>query len=151
MPIKTLKTWFEEIIVTRKREELSNLLIKLMNNTKGDKTINLPTLNFPTQDGKLKPKIENQTDVKTAKSESENKRKPANTDAETRIVSFVTENTESTKEFVSTTYQIIPFSVSSNSTESNPTETLPEQKNTRYTYGDIIYVFFIVLYLNFYN
>ncbi|XP_011631463.1 uncharacterized protein LOC105423416 isoform X3 [Pogonomyrmex barbatus] len=130
LPIKTLKTWFEEIIVTRKREELSNLLIKLMNDTKGDRTINLPTVNFPTQDGKLKPKVENQTDAKATKSESENKRKSS--DAETRIVSFVTENTESTNEIVSRTYQIIPFSLSSNSSnESNPTEILTEQKNTR--------------------
>lgn len=102
-----------------------------MNNTKGDKTINLPTVNFPTQDGKLKPKVENQTDVKTAKSESENKRKSS--DGETRIVSIVTENTESSNEFVSRTYQIIPYSLSSNSSnENNPTEMLTEQKNTRY-------------------
>lgn len=115
-----------------------------MNNTKGDKTINLPTLNFPTQDGKLKPKVENQTDVKTAKSESENKRKPAS-DTETRIVSFVTENTESTKEFASTTYQIIPYPVSSNSTESNPTEMLPEQKNTRYIHNIHMYICFFIV------
>ncbi|XP_036141062.1 uncharacterized protein LOC105830930 isoform X2 [Monomorium pharaonis] len=131
LPIKILKTWFEEIVVTRKREELSNLLIKLMNTTKGDKIINLPTVNFPTQDGKLKPKVENQTDAKTAKSESENNKKKPASDAETRIVSIVTENTESPNEFVSRTYQIIPYSVSSNSTESNPTEMLTEQKNTR--------------------
>ncbi|XP_071581214.1 uncharacterized protein [Temnothorax nylanderi] len=131
LPIKTLKTWFEEIVVTRKREELSNLLIKLMNNTKGDKTINLPTVIFPTQDGKLKPKVENQTDAKTAKSESESKRK-STSEAETRIVSFVTENTESPNEFVGRTYQIIPYSLTSNSSnESNPTEVLTEQKNTR--------------------
>ncbi|TGZ49294.1 Sentrin-specific protease [Temnothorax longispinosus] len=131
LPIKTLKTWFEEIVVTRKREELSNLLIKLMNNTKGDKTINLPTVIFPTQDGKLKPKVENQTDAKTAKSEPESKRK-STSEAETRIVSFVTENTESPKEFVGKTYQIIPYSLTSNSSnESNPTEVLTEQKNTR--------------------
>jgi len=128
-----LKTWFEEIVVTRKREELSNLLIKLMSNTKGDKTINLPTVNFPTQDGKLKPKVENQIDVKTTKSESENnKRKSTSQESETRI--FVTENTDSTNEFgTSKTYQIIPYSLSSNSTESNSTEML-EQKNTRYTF-----------------
>ncbi|XP_025989146.1 uncharacterized protein LOC105193209 isoform X3 [Solenopsis invicta] len=133
LPIKTLKTWFEEIVVTRKREELSNLLIKLMNNTKGDRTINLPTVNFPTQDGKLKPKVESQTDGKTTKSESENNKRKSTSDTntETRIVSIVTENTESPNEFVGRTYQIIPYSVSSNSTESNPTEMLTEQKNTR--------------------
>lgn len=114
-----------------------------MNNTKGDKTINLPTVNFPTQDGKLKPKVENQTDGKTAKSESENKRK-STSDTETRIVSFVTENTESTNEFVGRTYQIIPFPLSSNtSNENNSTEILTEQKNTRYAQY-IFYSFVIV-------
>ncbi|CAL1674389.1 unnamed protein product [Lasius platythorax] len=133
LPIKTLKSWFEEIIVTRKREELSKLLIRLTNNTKGDKTISLPTVNFPTQDGKLKPKSETQTDVKPAKPEVENKRKPTNVETETRIVSFVAENTESSNEFVSSrTYQIIPFSLSSNSSDSNTTEmNLTEQKTTR--------------------
>ncbi|XP_029162560.1 sentrin-specific protease 7-like isoform X6 [Nylanderia fulva] len=132
LPIKTLKMWFEEIIVTRKREELSKLLIRLMNNTKGDKTISLPTVNFPTQDGKLKPKSETQTDAKAAKPEGENKRKSTNVEAETRIVSIVAENTESSNEFISNrTYQIIPC-LSSNSTESNTTEmNLTEQKTTR--------------------
>ncbi|XP_050444558.1 uncharacterized protein LOC126848050 isoform X3 [Cataglyphis hispanica] len=132
LPIKTLKSWFEEIIVTRKREELSKLLIKLMNNTKGDKTISLPTVNFPTQDGKLKPKSETQTDIKPTKPEMENKKKPTNLDAETRIVSFIGENTESSNEFVSSrTYQIIPYPLSSNS-ENNTTEiNVTEQKTTR--------------------
>lgn len=131
MPIKTLKTWFEEIVVTRKREELSQLLMKLMNNTKGDKTINLPTVNFPTQDGKLKPKSENNTDAKTAKPEAENKKKTStNVETETRIVSIVTENTEQNNEFVNT-YQFI--SISSNATENSSTEMLAEQKPTRYT------------------
>jgi len=145
LPIKTLKSWFEEIIVTRKREELSNLLIKLMNNTKGDKTISLPTVNFPTQDGKLKPKSETQTDVKAAKSEVENKKKPTNLDTETRIVSFMAENTESSNELVSSrTYQIIPYSLSSNSTESNTTEmNLTEQKITRYNTQYTFYSFVI--------
>ncbi|KAL6436026.1 hypothetical protein ACFW04_005678 [Cataglyphis niger] len=132
LPIKTLKSWFEEIIVTRKREELSKLLIKLMNNTKGDKTISLPTVNFPTQDGKLKPKSETQTDIKPTKPEMETKKKPTNLDAETRIVSFIGENTESSNEFVSSrTYQIIPYPLSSNS-ENNTTEiNVTEQKTTR--------------------
>ncbi|KAG5309849.1 SENP7 protease, partial [Acromyrmex insinuator] len=59
-PIKTLETWFEEIIIMRKREELSNLIIKLMNNTKGNKPINLPTITLPTQNGKLKRDVKNQ-------------------------------------------------------------------------------------------
>ncbi|XP_018302904.1 uncharacterized protein [Mycetomoellerius zeteki] len=112
LPIKTLKTWFEEIVVTRKREELSNLLIKLMN-IKGGKTINLPTVNFPT------------------KSESENNKRKSTSDADTRMVTFVTENNESTNEVVGRTYQIIPYSLSSNSSESNSSDILTEQKMTR--------------------
>ncbi|XP_025163785.1 uncharacterized protein LOC105182689 isoform X2 [Harpegnathos saltator] len=133
LPIKILKTWFEEIVVTRKREELSQLLIKLMNATKGDRTINLPSVNFPTQDGKLKPKSENQVDVKITKSENENKRK-STTDADTRIsMSVVAESTESSNEIVNRTFQIIPYSpsISSNSTDSNSTEILTEPKTTR--------------------
>lgn len=76
LPIKSVKNWFEEIVVTRKREELSNLLIKLMNETNGDKNIILPTVQFPTQDGKLKPKSEtsDKSDLKGQKGESEAKK-----------------------------------------------------------------------------
>ncbi|EZA57568.1 Sentrin-specific protease [Ooceraea biroi] len=133
LPIKTLKTWFEEIVVTRKREELSKLLIKLMNNTRGDKLITLPTVNFPTQDGKLKPKSESPADAKATKPELENKRKTS-LDAETRISMSIVADNESSNEFTSrTTYQIIPYStcISSNSAENNSTEMLTEQKTTR--------------------
>lgn len=120
--------------MTRKREELSKLLIKLMNATKGDRTIHLPSVHFPTQDGKLKPKSENQIDVKVTKSELENKRKPT-ADADTPIsMSVVAESTESSNEVVNRTFQIIPYSpsISSNSTDnSNSTEILTEPKTTR--------------------
>lgn len=75
MPIKTLKQWFEEIIVTRKREELSKLLVRLMNATKGDRTILLPVLTFPTQEGRLLPKPENHVEMKAVKQEVESKKK----------------------------------------------------------------------------
>lgn len=75
LPIKTLKTWFEEIIVTRKREEIAKLLTELVNNTKGDKTINLPKLIFPTLDGQLKQKPEPEVETKASKAEAENKKK----------------------------------------------------------------------------
>lgn len=103
-----------------------------MNTNKGNKTINLPTANFPTQDGKLKPRTENQTDTKIVKSELENKRKVL--DTETHNVSAVGENTESSEPVNKTTYQIIPYSpsTSSNSTESNSTEMLVESKTQRY-------------------
>ncbi|XP_063983794.1 uncharacterized protein LOC135165921 [Diachasmimorpha longicaudata] len=58
LPIKTLKNWFEEIIVTRKREEISKLVVKLMLAGKGDKSIVLPVVQFPTVEGKLRPRTE---------------------------------------------------------------------------------------------
>lgn len=73
MPIKTLKNWFEEIVVTRKREELSKLLIKLMNARKRDKNIIIPAVNFPTQDGKLKIKAKNHVDAKSVKTNVKDK------------------------------------------------------------------------------
>ncbi|XP_043472119.1 uncharacterized protein LOC122504870 isoform X2 [Leptopilina heterotoma] len=68
LPIKILRNWFEEIVVTRKREEISKLLIELMKKTsKGDKLISLPSVSFPTQDGKLKPKLESEKSEKGEK------------------------------------------------------------------------------------
>ncbi|XP_043519425.1 uncharacterized protein LOC122533609 isoform X2 [Frieseomelitta varia] len=136
LPIKTLKNWFEEIVVTRKREELSKLLIKLMIAGKGDRNITIPTVNFPTQDGKLKTKAENNIDVKSVKTDAEDKKKPI-LDGENRINNNMpnqTENTEPTTEAVNrTTYQIIPYSpcTSSSSSESNSTEMLTETKTPR--------------------
>ncbi|XP_012261070.2 uncharacterized protein LOC105688968 isoform X2 [Athalia rosae] len=74
-PIKTLKQWFEEIVVTRKREELSKLLVRLMNATKGDRNILLPVLTFPTQEGKLLQKPESTIEMKSAKSEAASQKK----------------------------------------------------------------------------
>ena len=133
LPIKTLKNWFEEIIVTRKREELSKLLIKLMNATRGDKNITIPVVSFPTQDGKLKTKAENNVDAKSMKTDVEEKKKPT-LDGENRIsnnMSNQTESSETTTESLNrTTYQIIPYSpcTSSSSTESNSTEMQAESK-----------------------
>ncbi|XP_017760809.1 PREDICTED: uncharacterized protein LOC108551228 [Eufriesea mexicana] len=133
LPIKTLKNWFEEIVVTRKREELSKLLIKLMDATKGDKIITIPTVNFPTQDGKLKAKAENHVDIKSMKTDVEDKKKPT-LDGENRISNNMpnqTESTEPTTDIINrTTYQIIPYSpcTSSSSSESNSTEMLTEPK-----------------------
>ncbi|XP_012346759.1 uncharacterized protein LOC100866704 isoform X3 [Apis florea] len=133
LPIKTLKNWFEEIVVTRKREELSKLLIKLMNAKKGDKNITIPAVNFPTQDGKLKIKAENHVDAKSVKTDVEDKKKPT-LDGENRSSNNIpnqTESTEPSTEVVNrTTYQIIPCSpcTSSSSSESNSTEMLTETK-----------------------
>ncbi|XP_060818194.1 uncharacterized protein LOC132908307 isoform X2 [Bombus pascuorum] len=133
LPIKTLKNWFEEIVVTRKREELSKLLINLMIAGKGDRNITIPTVNFPTQDGKLKTKAENHVDIKSVKTDVEDKKKPI-LDGENRISNNMpnqTENTEPATEVVGrTTYQIIPYSpcTSSSSSESNSTEMFTETK-----------------------
>ncbi|XP_012286581.1 uncharacterized protein LOC105703068 isoform X2 [Orussus abietinus] len=156
LPIKTLRNWFEEIVVTRKREELSKLLVKLMNASKGDKNISLPTLTFPTQDGKLIPKPENHPESKSVKSETDKKKSapdgesrsntnatvsaspanPANpatpaTPATPTIVASGLEASETTSEVLNrTTYQIIPYSPSSSnsSTEGSQTEMFTETK-----------------------
>ncbi|XP_029034245.1 uncharacterized protein LOC114871873 isoform X3 [Osmia bicornis bicornis] len=133
LPIKTLKNWFEEIVVTRKREELSKLLIKLMNSTKGDKTINIPVVNFPTQDGKLKAKPENQVDAKSLKSDTDDKKKPT-LEGENRVSNNLpnqTENTEATTDIMNKTmYQIIPYPpcTSSSSIENNSPEMFNQSK-----------------------
>lgn len=134
LPIKTLKHWFEEIVVTRKREEISKLLIKLMSIQKNVKSVNLPAVNFPTQDGQLKPKSENHVEIKPVKSEMEMKKKPI-TETENRAINSSpgqVENTESPNETVNRThtYQIIPFSscTSSSSTDSNSADMLTDTK-----------------------
>nr|XP_033339479.1 sentrin-specific protease 7-like [Megalopta genalis] len=135
LPIKTLKNWFEEITVTRKREELSKLLITLTNATKGDKNITIPIVNFPTQDGKLKTKAENHVDIKSIKSDVEDKKKTT-LDGESRVSNNMpnqTENIEPTNEVISrTTYRIIPYSpcTSSSSTESVSSELFTECKTS---------------------
>ncbi|XP_047354219.1 uncharacterized protein LOC124950862 isoform X3 [Vespa velutina] len=138
LPIKTLKNWFEEIIVTRKREEISKLLTKLMNATKGDKNITLPIVIFPTHDGKLKPKAENHVEIKPVKTDLEVKKKPISETETTpraanNTVPAQAENAESNNEVVNkTTYQIIPYSPctsSSSSTDTtNSTEMLIDSK-----------------------
>ncbi|KAI4483443.1 hypothetical protein M0802_013385 [Mischocyttarus mexicanus] len=133
LPIKTLKNWFEEIVVTRKREEISKLLIKLMNANKGIKNIGLPVVNFPTQDGKLKPKPENHLEIKPVKAESDIKKKqqqqqPMSSETETNTrsvnsstVSAQAESPESSNSEIvnKTTYQIIPFSPCTSSTSNS--------------------------------
>lgn len=52
LPIKSLMNWFPQDIVTRKREDISNLIKELMVK-QNVKDIELPKLEFPTIDGKL--------------------------------------------------------------------------------------------------
>ncbi|XP_046749761.1 uncharacterized protein LOC124413272 isoform X4 [Diprion similis] len=134
LPIKTLKQWFEEIIVTRKREELSKLLVRLMNATKGDRNIMLPVLTFPTAEGRLLPKPENNVDIKTLKSEADSKKKTTS-EIENRNNSSASmgpeENTEKMGEALNrNTNQILahspPSSLSSN--ENNQTDMTTDGK-----------------------
>ncbi|CAB3221398.1 unnamed protein product [Arctia plantaginis] len=53
LPIKQLANWFDEIVVTRKREEISNLLKTLMHKYNPDSHLTLPDIAFPTLNGKL--------------------------------------------------------------------------------------------------
>nr|XP_032510951.1 uncharacterized protein LOC116765553 isoform X5 [Danaus plexippus plexippus] len=57
LPIKQLANWFDEIVVTRKREEISILLKNLMHKYNPDSHLALPDITFPTLHGKL---IENE-------------------------------------------------------------------------------------------
>lgn len=51
MPIKTQINWFETLIVTKKREDIVNLIRDLM--IKSNKNIELPEIALPTENGKL--------------------------------------------------------------------------------------------------
>lgn len=52
IPIKMLKNWFEELVVTRKREDISSLIKELMLENKKDPSI-LPDIAFPTCNGRF--------------------------------------------------------------------------------------------------
>lgn len=52
IPIKSLVHWFPQDVVTRKREDISNIIKELMH--KQDiKDVDIPKLEFPTLDGKI--------------------------------------------------------------------------------------------------
>ncbi|KAM7357797.1 sentrin-specific protease 6 veloren isoform 2-T7 [Cochliomyia hominivorax] len=54
VPIKQLAQWFDTLTVTRKREDISNLIQKLMNERNGpNNKIILPEIPFPTLNGQL--------------------------------------------------------------------------------------------------
>lgn len=52
MPIKSLSNWFPQDVVTRKREDISLLIKKLMTE-QGVNEVELPKMDFPTLDGKI--------------------------------------------------------------------------------------------------
>lgn len=135
LPIKTLKHWFEEIIVTRKREELSKLLVRIMNATKGDRIILLPVLTFPTQEGRLLQKAESNVEIKSGKAEAESKKKTAaeieNKSSSIAVSMGPEENIESTGELLnSNAHQILSHSPpsSSSSNENSQTEMFVDGK-----------------------
>lgn len=53
IPIKNLNKWFHQDVVTRKREEIANLIEDLIKKTAPTEDIELPVLQFPTKDGKI--------------------------------------------------------------------------------------------------
>lgn len=54
VPIKQLAQWFDTLTVTKKREDISNLIQKLMNERNGpNNKIILPEIPFPTLNGQL--------------------------------------------------------------------------------------------------
>jgi sentrin-specific protease 7 len=56
-PIKSLISWFHQDIVTRKREDISQLIKKLMRRD-GFDDVELPEIDFPTRDGRVLEMIE---------------------------------------------------------------------------------------------
>lgn len=53
IPIKTLHSWFDTMVVTRKREEISDLLIDLVR-TDDSRKLPLPDIKFPTLNGEIR-------------------------------------------------------------------------------------------------
>jgi sentrin-specific protease 7 len=53
LPIKSLHNWFDQMVVTRKREDISNLIKELIRRSNPNGADDLPDIEFPTKDGKL--------------------------------------------------------------------------------------------------
>lgn len=51
LPIKQLVNWFDALVVTKKREDIVNLIKKKM--AENNRNIILPEIQLPTEDGKL--------------------------------------------------------------------------------------------------
>lgn len=115
LPIKTLKNWFEEIVVTRKREEISKLLIQISNAWKGERDITLPTLVFPTQNGKLR-KTEG-PETKAIKTEADAKKKATETEYKPEPMDTSDSFTESQKDLRN---ELVPYSSSSSPSPDEP-------------------------------
>jgi hypothetical protein len=48
-----LHNWFDQMVVTRKREDISNLIKDLIKRSNSNNNIDLPDIELPTKDGKL--------------------------------------------------------------------------------------------------
>lgn len=68
-----LSNWFEEIVVTRKREEIARLIETLMRRYNED-TSQIPRLNFPTIHGELKTERSRKTNLNHVKCETSSSR-----------------------------------------------------------------------------
>lgn len=53
LPIKHLHNWFDTILVTKKREEIANILKDFTKKLNPDSDIELPEIELPTKDGKI--------------------------------------------------------------------------------------------------
>ena len=64
IPIKTLSKWFHQDLVTRKREDVANLIKTLMKR-EGFAEVDIPDIEFPTKDGKILEAPESQSENNT--------------------------------------------------------------------------------------
>ncbi|XP_026729265.1 uncharacterized protein LOC113494928 isoform X2 [Trichoplusia ni] len=90
LPIKQLANWFDEIVVTRKREEISILLKTLMHKYNPESHLALPDITFPTLNGKLIESEDQQEDSSDGdKGNSSKLQKSDGKDSETPTLTFV--------------------------------------------------------------
>ncbi|KAL7051210.1 hypothetical protein ACKWTF_004382 [Chironomus riparius] len=69
IPIKTLSKWFHQDLVTRKREDVANLIKTLMKRD-GFAEVDIPNIEFPTKDGKILEAPESQSENNTTMEEA---------------------------------------------------------------------------------
>lgn len=129
LPIKTLKNWFEEIVVTRKREDIAILLTKMVKKTQGSKSVSLPIITFPTHEGRMRPqKAENQVE-KASKIESEMKKKVSEAgEKKSNATATVAESSENSSSELSSKTGTSQVATSSNQSLSTTDGSIVVQK-----------------------
>lgn len=70
IPIKSINNWFEEMVVTKKREDICKLIERLMEEAGADTSI-LPEIALPTLNGNLIERQESERDHETGEEEQE--------------------------------------------------------------------------------